>query len=130
MGYESKIIVVNPIHFPATGDMKEYDCGITIAEFDLCKLGYSDLARKFYHTFSKNAAYKIFVDGEEVSEDRYGDSLKYASASEVLEVMEEMEQSDKFSGCKHRIHPAVMLLRGFKEVENLYDDLQVVFFGY
>lgn len=130
MGYESRIYIVHHHEFPATEKFAAWSYDEIIASFDFCKLGYSGLAEKFYHLFRYERGYSLFIDGKDMHEDMYGKDLCGASVSEVLSVLEEMENSEEFSGYKRRIHPAVMLLRGFKEVENLYDDLRVVFFGY
>jgi len=119
MGYESKLIVV-----------KKWNCeeassfGQTIAELNL-----SGMLPRFFpieETFENEIEKPVFMDSEEVTEDKYGDKLRYTSVEKLIDVLEECESNEHY----RRTVMAINLLKSFLSKDWDSDDVVVVHYGY
>lgn len=129
MGYESRIYVVEHNYLKNAATGRELVHNDVIAAYDLCKLGNGTLAQEFYRTFREEIVGTLPVGENDEKEDCYGDTLKWASVSDVLHILYEMENSEEL-GDYRRIHPALSMLQGFLDSESEYKNLKVIFYGY
>lgn len=126
MGYESRLFIVEK------SDYKNFESGIVIAEYDLCKMGYAN--DEFFRAFTREIGYTIFLptcdsDGNEImdflDEDRYGEHMKAASIPVLLSALEAVEARSHY----RRLPPLIAMLKAFDASE--WDgELEVVHFGY
>lgn len=81
MGYESRVYIVSESYSTFIDGKKPY--AEIIAEFDLCKCGY-----EFVDIFKDEASCYIYVNGEPVEKDDYGDTIKSAELIDVYNAIE------------------------------------------
>lgn len=131
MGYESKLFVVNRIHFSERDGMPEWICAQEIASYDLSKMGYD--AKEFFAAFKTEIDYKLWMPvcddhgNETIGEtdiDCYGEHMKGATLEDLIPALEAVEQRDRY----RRLPPLIAMLKAFDPSE--WDDLQVVHYGY
>ena len=128
MGYESKLMVVNPYrHIPTSIEGKTY-VG-TVATIDLCKMPYDfhRLVRDHWH----DGDY-YFDDGcdQKWDTDLYGDPLVATDLDTAIADLKAIDQQIfEHDGERYRrIPPAIALLEGFDQSQ--WDELLVIHFGH
>ena len=118
MGYESKLIVVEKWRFEDSDSLGE-----TIAELNLSKMGneFFPIDKTFENEM--NGKY-IYLDGEEVTEDKYGDKLRYTSVEKLLKVLYRCESKEHY----RRTELAINTLKTFQSKD--WENVVVVHYGY
>jgi hypothetical protein len=118
MGYESKLYVVNK-RGSLNGESKRW--AEVVAVFNMCKFG------DFNGVFIKETDCFIYADdgNTEITEDKYGDSLKEASVEDVIKYLEEYKDTQE---PYRRVEPLLGLLKGFDVSE--WEDLIILHYGY
>lgn len=128
MGYESKLMVVQPFRNIRMGDDGQTYVD-TIATIDLCKMPYDfhDLVRDHWH----EGGY-YFYDGcdQEWDTDRYGDPLVATDLDTAIADLKAIDQHIlEHDGERYRrLPPAIALLEGFDQSQ--FGELLVIHFGY
>ena len=113
MGYESRLYIAD--YHERTNFME------VIASFDLCKL-YIDGWRELFKTPITNDVW--FGIGDSVTQDMYGEVIKYADIEDVAKFLEDNCRDLKY----RRIEPCISLLRSFDKSE--WGDLKVLHYGH
>ena len=117
MGYESKLIIVEKWSFKGASSLGE-----TIAELNLSKMG-----KDFFpidETFEMEVDKPIYLNGEEITEDKYGEKLRCTSVEKLLKVLYRCE-----SECHYRrTELAINTLKTFQSKG--WEDVVVVHYGY
>lgn len=117
MGYESKLVVVKKWSFDESSSFGE-----TIAELNLSVMG-----NEFFpidKTFENEIDKPIYMNSEEVIEDKYGEKLRYTSVEKLLKVLYECESKEHY----RRTEMAINLLKSFTTKD--WNDIVVVHYGY
>ena len=118
MGYESKIIVVQKWNLD---DVDSF--GKSIAELNLC--GMPNTFFPIKETFENELDKPIYLDGSgEVTEDKYGEKLRYTSVERLLKVLYKCESEEHY----RRTEMAINLLKSF--TTNDWDNIVVAHYGY
>ena len=120
MGYESKLVVVEKW----SSDLNAGSLGQTLAVLNL-----SGMPNSFFpieKTFECEIENPIYLDGEEVMEDCYGKKLRYTRVSKLLKVLYKCESEEHY----RRTEMAINLLKTFENVNNYWDNVVVVHYGY
>ena len=118
MGYESKLVVVQKWSFQDTDSLGE-----TIAELNLSKMGNDFFPINETFENEMNGKY-IYLDGEEVTEDKYGDKLRYTSVEKLLKVLYKCESNEHY----RRTELAINTLKTFLSKD--WGEIVVVHYGY
>ena len=126
MGYESKIYIVEKTNC-SWAEENGMKYARVLAMFDVSK--FYELA----DWFSNKPATKHYIyadDGDtEIIEDRYGDTLKEASAKEVIDKLERIVEV-KNGVDYRRIFPLLAALKAFETQSNQWGDIAVLHYGY
>ena len=118
MGYESRLYIVDKMG-EKESERKRY--AQVVAMYDICKFGAFD---GLFQTITD--CYIYADDGNtEVLEDKYGEPLKEASITDVIEYLEKYKESQEYY---RRVEPLLSLLKGFKLEE--WGKLTVLHYGY
>lgn len=117
MGYESKLYVVEK----STIIDNNKRWGQVIAMIDMSKLG-QDFFLKLKN-YSPTDCY-IYLEDEEVTEDKYGDPLIEIPIKDMIAILAEMASKEDY----RRLTPAINLLLGFNLSE--WNELVVLHYGY
>ena len=127
MGYESKIYVLERIERKDDLTDERDIYSLRIAEFDLCKLGYSKEAQNVYDAFKTEVDFPVFYDinNDGVYEDCYGEICKYSHIPELLEALRAMERAEHY----RRLPPIIKFLEGINEKEWEHE-IVCVHYGY
>lgn len=123
MGYESKVYICE--RHEHKNDNKEiaWIYNEVIAAVDMCKMGYGNGWRELFDKELTGVFYGM-DDGHEITEDSYGETLKYTEIDKVITWLEnEMQKSDY-----RRLAVLYNMLRGFDI--NYWGNLIVVHYGY
>lgn len=123
MGYESRIYIVEKSTVYERDPQKRF--ATIVAMFDMCK----------YHRFSDFMRSKpatdcyIYADdgNTKIIEDEYGESLKEASVSDVITVLEKCVKDGEDY---RRIFPLLAMLKSFEEHRKQWCDIVVLHFGH
>jgi hypothetical protein len=120
MGYESKLYIVNKMgETKIESEKKRY--AQVVAMYDICKFGAFD---GLFQTVTN--CYIYADDGDtEILEDRYGEPLKEATITEVIEYLEKYKENKE---PYKRVEPLLALLKGFNLEE--WENLKVLHYGY
>jgi hypothetical protein len=122
MGYESKLVVVKKWNFK---DAESF--GETIAELNLCGMpnSFFPIAETFENELEPNK-YIYMNDGEnsEVSEDKYGDRIRFTTVRKLLGVLYKCEAEEHY----RRTEMAINLLKSFTTDD--WEDIVVFHYGY
>lgn len=117
MGYESKLVVVKKWGFDEASSLGE-----TICELNLCGMPNSFFP---IETIFENEIEKpVFMNGDEVIEDKYGKKLRYTSIEKLLKVLYKCESEEHY----RRTELAINTLKTF--LSNDWEDIVVVHYGY
>lgn len=124
MGYESKLIVVNKWFSDDRNPFVKKSFGETIAVLNLCKMpnSFFPINETFENEIEENKY--LFLDGEEVSKDRYGELVRYTSVEKLLKVLYKCESEEHY----RRTEMAINLLKTFTSSD--WDDIVVFHYGY
>lgn len=119
MGYESKLVVVKKWNYDS-GD----SFGETIAELNLCGMPntFFPISETFENEIEPNKY--IFMNNEEVSDDKYGEKIRYTSVEKLLKVLYKCEAEEHY----RRTEMAINLLKTFTSGD--WDNIVVFHFGY
>lgn len=119
MGYESRVYIVNETYSTFIDGKKPY--AEKIAEFDLCKCDY-----EFVSIFKDEATCYIYINGEQTSEDCYGDAIKSAN---IMDVYNAIEYGDywRTTMLKEALH-AIIANRDILSRD--FESLKVYHYGY
>lgn len=118
MGYESKLVVVEKWSFEDASTFGE-----TIAELNLARMPNTFFPIK--QTFENESEKAIYMgDYGEVSEDKYGEKLRYTSVEKLLKVLYKCEAEEHY----RRTEMAINLLKSF--TTNDWEDIVVFHYGY
>lgn len=136
MGYESKIYIVERVEWKNVFGEKIVT-GMIVATFDLCNVGYNN--RKFFNAFRNEIDYGLYLPGIDdygnealicQRKDCYGDWMKSADISEVIDALKEAEQREHY----RRFPPVIAMLEAFRDELADWNSggctLQVVHYGY
>ena len=118
MGYESKLVVVQKWAFQ---DSESF--GETIAELNLSCMGKNFFPISETFENEMNGKY-IYLDGEQVTEDKYGDKLRYTSVEKLLKILYKCEAEEHY----RRAELAINTLKSFTSQD--WDNVVVVHYGY
>lgn len=118
MGYESKLIVVNKYSFENARAIGE-----TVAELNLAEMGSSFFPIK--KTFENEIEKPVYIgDWGEVTEDKYGDRLRYTTAEKLLKVLYKCEVEEHY----RRTELAINTLKTFLSKD--WENIIIVHYGY
>lgn len=118
MGYESKLIVVEKYSFDGATSFGE-----TVAELNLAGMPNSFFPIK--KTFENEMNKPVYVgDWGEVTEDKYGDKLRYTSVEKLLNVLYKCENEEHY----RRTELAINTLKTF--TSKYWENIVVVHYGY
>ena len=119
MGYESKLVVVKKWNFDSTDSFGE-----TIAELNLCRMPntFFPISETFENEIEPNKY--IFMNDEEVSDDKYGEKIRYTSVEKLLKVLYKCEAEEHY----RRTEMAINLLKSF--TTNDWENVVVFHYGY
>lgn len=121
MSYESKIYFVKPYDFESF-ETKNFKASRTIATIDVSALG-GNYSVNFYDAFDTVCDFVVNDGDEELTEDKYGKSLKYASdVKAVLHAVMGMRVEFDY----YMLAPLMSMLEAFKDIP----DIKVVHFAY
>lgn len=117
MGYESRLYIVKK--------NKAINYAEVIARYDCCKMGYNSGWRELFNKPFESTMYA--EDGNaKLEEDDYGDKLKSADFSTVIQWLEkEVKRSDY-----RRLKPLLSLLKGFDLSQWRDGEMEIVHYGY
>ncbi len=120
MGYESKLVVVKKWSYDTSID----SFGETIATLNLCGMpdSFFPIAETFENELGENKY--IYLDGETVSDDKYGEVLRYTSVRKLLKVLYKCETEEHY----RRTEMAINLLKSFTTDD--WEDIVVFHYGY
>lgn len=139
MGYESKVIIVERNEFTKNFRGEPLDKpivnAITVAEYDLCKMGYDN--QTFFNAFKREIDYDIFLPGVDetgdecmmmMHEDCYGEHMKSADIGELVKALRACEAREHY----RRIPPLIAMLESFNldEWNTEHCRLEAVHYGY
>ena len=119
MGYESKLVVVKKWNFDSTDSFGE-----TIAELNLCGMpnSFFPVSETFENEIEEGKY--IYMNNEEVSDDKYGEKIRYTSVEKLLKVLYKCEAEEHY----RRTEMAINLLKSF--TTNDWEDVVVFHYGY
>jgi len=118
MGYDSRIYIVDKKD-KMVKEEKRY--AEVVAVFNMCKFN------AFGGIFKTETDCYIYADdgNTQIMEDRYGETLKETSISEVIAYLEEYQECQEYY---RRVAPLLGLLKSFNLTE--WKDLVVLHYGY
>lgn len=119
MGYESRVYIVSETYSTFVDGQKPY--AEKIVEFDLCKCGF-----EFVNMFKDEASCCIYIDGEPITEDCYGDTIKSA---DIIDVYNAIEYGDywRTTMLKDALH-SIIVNRDILSRD--FESLKVYHYGY
>lgn len=119
MGYESKLVVVKKWNYDSIDSFGE-----TIAELNLCKMPdtFFPINETFENEIEPNKY--IFMNDSEVSDDKYGEKIRYTSVEKLLKVLYKCEAEEYY----RRTEMAINLLKSF--TTNDWENVVVFHYGY
>ena len=119
MGYESKLVVVKKWGHDS-GD----SFGETIAELNLCGMpdSFFPISETFENEIESNKY--IYMNDDEVSDDKYGELLHYTTVEKLLKVLYKCEAEEHY----RRTEMAINLLKSFTTSD--WDNIVVFHYGY
>jgi len=118
MGYESRVYVVDVRHLP---DCHISDMGILMGKMNLSKCGY-----EFPKVFAKPVDFDFYEGNEEIgpeTTDCYGERLRWATPSEVLEAIPKDEPYGRLKLLR-------AMLESLASPDWKDSDIRVVHYGY
>lgn len=125
MGYESKVYVCERNeHKDSRNNNVLWVYNEVIAAVDMCKMGYNNGWRELFNKELTGDFLGMDNGDETITEDLYGEALKYTEIDKVITWLEnEMQKSDY-----RRLAVLYNMLRGFDI--NHWGNLIVVHYGY
>ena len=119
MGYESKLVVVKKWNFT---DAESF--GETIAELNLCKMpnSFFPIEETFENELEPDKY--IYLNGEIVTDDKYGQTLRFTTVRKLLNVLYKCEAEEHY----RRTEMAINLLKSFTTDD--WEDIVVFHYGY
>lgn len=120
MGYESKLVVVEKWSYDTSID----SFGEIIAELNLC--GMPNSFFPIEETFENELEEKkyIYLNGETVTEDKYGQTLRFTTVRKLLNVLYKCEAEEHY----RRTEMAINLLKSFTTDD--WEDIVVFHYDY
>lgn len=129
MGYESKLMVVNPHRHTQTYGNEGKTYVSVVATIDLCKMPvhFGALVRDHWN---EGGYYFYDSDGDECDTDLYGEPLVATDLDTAIADLREVDQRilDRDGERYRRLPPAIALLEGFDQSQ--WDELLVIHFGH
>ena len=117
MSYESRIYIVD------VQKVFENTYARVLSVINYC----SSMNYEFLKLFKTPIDYKIVIDGNtETDTDYYGDKIKSADMGEMITWLEEETKSSNY----RRLIPLLYTLKGYRETENQWTNLQILHYGY
>ena len=124
MGYESKVYVCERAEHKNDNEEIVWIYNEVIAAVNMCKMGYDNGWRELFDKELTGDFLGMDCGDETITEDLYGDTLKYTEIDKVITWLEnEMQKSDY-----RRLAVLYNMLRGFDI--NQWRKLIVVHYGY
>lgn len=123
MGYESRVYIVDVSqHISPNGNVWTY--ADHIARFDMAVMGSMRDGYHFKDIFKMPVDFTFYDGDEMLTEDKYGDPLKYCGLPKLLAALKEMYEDDHY----RRLPPLIGFIEGINPDD--WDSLIAIHYGY